>query len=393
MTGDGAVTFPDGSALPTGTDTAGTVYRKASLVDGLCELQFKAGNAPGKVGLEIRAEGCWPGGHEIHVLSSGLKSLKPKPEQLPPTTKPIDRMIGADISWLPEFEARGRTFFENGEEVDAVQLLKNHGLNYIRLRIFVNPELEAGYSPGKGYCGLDSTLAMAKRVKAAGMKLLLDFHYSDTWADPQKQFKPKAWEGLDYKVLTDTLQAYTTNVIRAFQDAGLTPEMVQVGNEINHGLVWPDGHIGNPDGLAGLLKAGVAGARDADPAIPIMMHVALGGQNDESVFWFDNMIARGVEFDIIGLSYYPRWHGTLDDLKANMHDLAARYGKPINVVEYSHFKKEVHDLVFNLPDDLGKGACIWEPLGWMSAIVDREGNVNEMIHVYDALNRAYLKQN
>lgn len=390
--GDGNVVFPDGSPLQTATDTSGTEYGIAMLRNGICHLLFVAGTEPDRVNVEAMATDCWPGGHEIHTLPADFNLMNPEPGQLAPTTKPIGRMIGADISWVPEMEARGRIIYENGQEVDAVRLLKNHGFNYIRLRIFVNPENEKGYSPGKGYCGLDSTLAMARRVKDAGMDLLLDFHYSDYWADPQKQFKPLAWEGLDYPDLCDTLKNYTAGVINAFKNEGLTPAMVQVGNEINHGIVWPDGHVGNPDGLAGLLKAGVAGVREADPEIPVMMHVALGGQNDESVFWFDNMIARGVEFDIIGLSYYPRWHGTLDDLKANLYDLNKRYRKPLNVVEYSQFKKEVHDIVFGLPDDMGKGACIWEPLSWMSAIVDRGGNVNSMIEVYDVLSRKYLAE-
>ncbi len=390
VTGKGSITLPDGEPAETDVDTAGTTFYHGKMNDGLCRMIFVAGDDPDRVGVEARVEGCWPGSHEIHTIDRYVSLMTPASEQLKPTTKPIDRMIGADISWLPEMEAKGRKFYENGQEMDAVHLLKNHGFNFIRLRIFVNPEHAEGYSPGLGYCGLDSTLAMARRVKEAGLKLLLDFHYSDTWADPQKQFKPHAWKGLDYPVLCDTLQAYTARVLRAFIAEDLAPEMVQVGNEINHGIVWPDGHIGNPDGLAGLLKAGVAGVRQVNPDIPVMMHVALGGQHEECVFWYDNMIARGVEFDIIGLSYYPRWHGTLDDLKANMLDLAERYKKPLNVVEYSHFKKEVHDIVFGLPGDLGKGACIWEPLGWMSTVVDRDGKVNALIEVYDGLNQEYL---
>jgi beta-galactosidase len=166
--------------------------------------------------------------------------------------------------------------------------------------------------------------------------------------------------------------------------------MVQIGNEINHGLLWPDGHIANLDGLAGLLRAGVEGAEAVAPQMPVMMHIALGGQNDEARFWLDNMIARGVEFDILGLSYYPRWHGTLEDLYGNLHDLANRYHKPINVVEYSDFKRPVHQIVFDLPQGMGKGAAIWEPLGWRSGLFDREGNVTGLMMVYDSLRTEYL---
>jgi len=166
--------------------------------------------------------------------------------------------------------------------------------------------------------------------------------------------------------------------------------MVQIGNEINHGILWPEGHISHPDQLADLLKAGIAGVAAADPGMPVMMHIALGGQNDEAVFWLDNMIARGVQFDIIGLSYYPRWHGTLDDLKNNMNDLVKRYNKPLNVVEYSDFKKQVHEIVFSLPGDMGKGACIWEPLSPRSDLFDRNGNTTKLFSVYDELKETYL---
>jgi len=166
--------------------------------------------------------------------------------------------------------------------------------------------------------------------------------------------------------------------------------MVQVGNEINHGMLWPDGHIGNPDNLAALLRAGVEAVESVDPAIPVMMHIALGGQHDESVFWLDNMIARGVRFDIIGLSYYPRWHGTLDDLKANLLALAERYHKPLNVVEYSWYKKEIHDIVFSLPGDMGKGTCIWEPFRWGETTTSRQGEVNDLLRIYNDIAARYL---
>jgi len=239
---------------------------------------------------------------------------------------------------------------------------------------------------------LQQTLAIARRIKDAGMQLLLDFHYSDYWADPQQQYKPLAWAGLDSKSLKDSVRVYTSHVIRALQEQGTPPAMVQIGNEINHGLLWPDGHISHPDELAALLKAGVAGTKAADPEMPVMMHIALGGQNDEAVFWLDNMLARGVEFDIIGLSYYPRWHGTLEDLQSNMQDLLVRYHKPLNVVEYSNYKREVHDIVFGLPDDMGKGACIWEPLNRRSGLFTENGEVTEVMQVYDELYEEYIHE-
>lgn len=399
VTGDGSISTVDGTSLPVLADTADVEYTPAKLANGVATFAFRAGTTTGRVEVEARSGILWPGSHQIHTVPADVEMMSPTPDQLPATTKSIDRMIGADISFLPQIESGagrfsqgGGRFFEDGQEVDAVELLKNHGFNYIRLRIFVNPENEEGYSPEQGFCGLDHTLAMARRIKDAGMGILLDFHYSDYWADPQQQNKPLAWADLDYEALKVAMSDYTASVLRAMESQGTLPDMVQIGNEINHGLLWPEGHIGNLDQLAGLLQAGVEGTEAVNPGMPVMMHIALGGQNDEARFWLDNMIARGVEFDVIGISYYPRWHGTLEDLHSNLHDLVDRYNKPINVVEYSNFKREVHDIVFGLPDDMGRGTAIWEPLGWRSGMFDREGNVTDLIQVYDEMNERYIPE-
>ncbi len=391
VAGKGRVVAADGSALPVQTDSTGQSYSLCHLSHGVGNLLFIAGTEPDRVRIEARAEGLWPGGHEIHTIPADFVLMKPTPGQCPPTTKSIDRMIGADISFLPQMEDRGTTFLEQGIPKDAIGILRDHGFNYIRLRVFVDPGHEKGYSPGKAYCGLDTTLSMARRIREAGMELLLNFHYSDYWADPQQQTKPYRWAELDFDALKDSVKTYTSNVLRALQQQGTLPAMVQVGNEINHGMLWPDGHISQPDQLARLLKAGAEGVAAVDPDIPVMMHIALGGQNEEAVFWLDNMIARGVTFDIIGLSWYPRWHGTLEDLQANLLNLAQRYHKPLNVVEYSNFKKEVHDIVFSLPDDLGKGACIWEPLNWRSGLFNQNEEVTELFSVYNEIRDKYMK--
>ncbi|PKP09356.1 MAG: hypothetical protein CVU09_11810 [Bacteroidetes bacterium HGW-Bacteroidetes-4] len=390
LSGDASLISNDGSPLEWKTDSTGLNYVVCKLQQGICQLKLLAGTNPGIVKLEARSGKLWPGAHEIHTLNSTFEYKKPTDAQLVPTTKFIDKMIGADVSFLPQLEDRGMKFYENGTEVDALSLLKSHGFNYIRLRIFVNPENEKGYAPEKGYCGLNYTLNMAQRVKNAGMKLLLDFHYSDYWADPQQQNKPLAWQNLDFESLKDSVEQYTSNVLMIFKSRNLLPDMVQIGNEINHGMLWPEGHIGNPDQLAGLIKAGVSGAKSVAPEVPLMMHIALGGQNKEAVFWLDNMIARGVTFDVIGLSYYSRWHGTLNDLNNNLNDLIQRYKKPVNVVEYSGFKKEVHDISFGLPDNMGKGACIWEPLNWHTDMFNQKGEVTRVISIYDELSKKYL---
>lgn len=222
------------------------------------------------------------------------------------------------------------------------------------------------------------------------MKFLLDFHYSDTWADPEKQFKPSAWKGQNFEQLKNTVFTYSHDVIKAMKEAGVTPDMAQIGNEINHGMIWPEGHINNLDSLAQLIYAGIQGVKAVDPSITIMIHIALGGQNEESKFFFDNMIMRGVPFDVIGLSYYPRWHNTLAELGYNLDDLARRYNKDVIVVEYSQLKKEVNELSFNVYGGHGKGSAIWEPLNTWEAFFDRQGKSNELLKLYNELNKEFI---
>ncbi len=299
--------------------------------------------------------------------------------------------IGADISWVPEQEAKGTKYSDKGVQKDVLEILKDHHFNWVRLRLFVDPTAENGYS-ADGFCGLEQTLAMAKRVKAAGMKFLLDFHYSDTWADPGKQFKPASWARSSGSGLEGQVYRYSNEVIKRFIQEGVKPDMVQVGNEVNHGMVWPQGKIENDsyESFAVMIRCASAGVRAADPSIKIMIHIACGGQNEESVKFFDKMIARDVKFDVIGESYYPRWHGTLDDLKANVNDLAKRSGKPVCVVEYQEHRKEVNDIVKAIPNGLGLGTFIWEATSpqW-GGLFDKDGKTTEHMQVYDAFYKSF----
>jgi arabinogalactan endo-1,4-beta-galactosidase len=223
------------------------------------------------------------------------------------------------------------------------------------------------------------------------MKFLLDFHYSDYWADPQQQNKPAAWAGQNFKTLKKSLYDYTVNVMQQLKAQGTTPDMVQVGNEINHGMVWPEGGINNLDSLAQLIYSGVKGVKDVSPQTYIMLHIALGGQNAEAKFFLDNMAKRNVPFDVIGLSYYPKWHGSPTDLTFNMADLANRYPQQVMVAEYSQLKREVNDIAFNVPNGKAVGSFIWEPLSTWEGIFGRDGKANDYMDVvYPEIAKKYL---
>jgi len=325
----------------------------------------------------------------------GLPPAAAQPPGRPPARPRLGKVLGADISFLPQLEARGLKFSDKGVEKDVLQILKDHHFNYIRLRIFNNPAADSGYSPHKGFCDLPHTLAMAKRVQAAGLRLLLDFHYSDTWADPQKQFKPQAWLALSGPALARAVRDYTKEVLLALQAQGTPPDMVQVGNEISHGLLWPDANTQLPDSLARydtlaqLVQAGSAAVRETSPRTLVMLHIALGGEAHLSNLWLDRVAAHKVDFDVIGQSYYPKWHGTIPDLKANLTQLAKRYKQDVVVVEYSERKREVNDAVFNLPGGKGKGSFIWEPLNTWEAVFDKQGRANELLPLYDEISQQY----
>ena len=361
------------------------------LFNGKAQVIIVAGKTPGSIGFEARSEGLWKGSTDI--FSVPISTTKIIQTNFSSEKKDIEKMLGADISFLPELENKGIKFSDKGIQKDAIQILKDHGFNYIRLRIFNSPGRDSGYSPKKNFCDLEHTKQMAKRIKVAGMKFLLDFHYSDYWADPGKQYKPDAWKNLNFSQLKDSVYQYTKNVIRELKAQGTAPDMVQVGNEINHGMMWPDGRISHPDSLAQLIITGTNAVKEISPKTIILLHIALGGQNDESVFFINSVLQRGVDFDVIGESYYPKWHGTLDDLRNNLTDLVNRYHKDVVVVEYSQLKNEVNDIDFNLPGGKGKGTFIWEPLSTWEKIFERDGKSNELINLYDEINKKYIRPN
>lgn len=248
---------------------------------------------------------------------------------------------GADVSIMPELERNGTKFYDNGIEQDGLTILKNHGVNWIRVRIWNNPYVVGPEGVGGGNTDEAKAIEMAKRAKALGMKVLVDFHYSDFWVDPGQQKKPDAWKNDSGDKLVDDVYAYTAKVMQDFNAQGVTPDMVQVGNELNNGMLWPEAQLteDNPNGykfLAKLLNAGLQAVHDNDKdnKVKTMIHLAGVDVNLYHTF-FDNLIVKNKvnDFDIIGMSFYPFWHGTMDDLKNTMNDVSAKYNKDVIAVE------------------------------------------------------------
>lgn len=252
-----------------------------------------------------------------------------------PAKRHMKFVKGMDLSTLLELERCGAKYYDNGEERDLLTIMKSYDVDTIRIRLWNDPWSETGESYGAGENDLKTSLEIAKRVTAAGFGVLLNFHYSDFWADPGKQIKPKAWADYGVKELEQAVYDYTLESMQTFLDAGVNITMVQVGNELSNGLLWPEGKVPNYDNIATFVNAGIHAVRKADATIPVMIHLDNGGNNALYREWFDNFTKRGEDFEIIGLSYYPFWHGSLQMLNDNMNDIAERYGKDLVIAEVS----------------------------------------------------------
>lgn len=329
-------------------------------------------------------------------------------------------LTGGDVSLLTKVEADGAIFRDGGQPRDCLEIFKSRGCNLMRLRLWVNPGGKNG-----PVCDLPYTIKLGQRIKREGFKLLLDFHYSDTWADPAHQRKPAAWQDLDFDALKQRVFDYSRDTIAAFKAAGALPDMVQIGNEISPGMLWPDGRTsGTPDAFekfAALAKAGIAGTKAGAGETPpqIMIHIECGGDKNRSQWFFDNLRQQGVEFDVIGFSYYPVWHGPVAQLKANLFNVAVRYGKPVIVVEAGYpwrgsnltdgdkkpmaypatpegqkqFLADVIATVRSVPNGLGRGVVWWAPEhiptkgqgSWSPrTLFDDEGNALPALGAMDA---------
>lgn len=242
---------------------------------------------------------------------------------------------GMDLSTLLEMERCGAKYFDQGKEMDILDIMKSYDVDTIRLRLWNDPKSETGEPYGAGNNDLAETIAIGKRVSDAGFGVLLNFHYSDFWADPGKQFKPKAWASYGVEELEKAVYDFTKESLTAVLDAGVNVTMIQVGNELSNGLLWPEGKMPNYDNIAKFVSAGIRACREIKADIPLMIHLDNGGKNELYRDWFDHYVERGEDFDYIGLSYYPFWHGSLQSLEDNMNDIAVRYGKELIVAEVS----------------------------------------------------------
>jgi arabinogalactan endo-1,4-beta-galactosidase len=292
------------------------------------------------------------------------------------TTNPADTIKintsalikGADVSWLTQMEASGVKFYNNdGVAQDCMQLLKDKGMNAIRLRAWVNP--------ADGWCNTDDVVAKAVRAQKLGMKIMIDLHYSDTWADPGKQPKPAAWQNLDFAGLKDAVSAYTISVMNALKGKGITPDWVQVGNETNDGMLWEDGRASkNMAAFAALISSGYNAVKSVSSSTKVIVHLANGYDNSLFRWLFDGLKANGAKWDIIGMSLYPttaNWQSYNEQCLANMNDMFSRYGSPVMIVEVGMAANEGTVCKAFLTDLLAKvstvkaaqglGVFYWEP--------------------------------
>jgi arabinogalactan endo-1,4-beta-galactosidase len=344
---------------------------------------------------------------------------------------------GADISSVSRVESGGSVFTENGQTIDPFIILRNHGINTIRLRLW--------HSPENGFNNLAETALLAQRAINAGMSFILDLHYSDTWADPGHQSKPALWEDIPYLALRDSVYAYTASVLSELERLHVTPDIVQIGNEITCGMLWDDGRVcGSFDTdaqwqkLRELITEGVRAVREhTDPqdSVSVMVHIDQGGDNEGSRWFFDHLENVLDDIDMIGLSFYPWWQGTLHELESNLTDLSQRYARDIVVVEAAYpwtlawydtthniigeenqlhegypasvngqtaYLVDILSLIRAVPEGRGRGLVYWAP-EWIPAqtfgspwenlaLFDFQGETLASLNAFDSVNVSVLPE-
>jgi arabinogalactan endo-1,4-beta-galactosidase len=310
---------------------------------------------------------------ELSSCKSKSNEFIIKKEDPPIITIPTNFAKGADISWITEQEAANLKFYNGaGTQKDIFAILKEQGMNTIRLRVWVNP--------ADGWCNKADVLAKALRAKAAGMRIMIDFHYSDTWADPGHQSTPTAWANHDINALKTDVYNYTVEVLSILKINGINPEWVQVGNETNNGMLWPLGkaaiHMAN---FAALVQSGYTAVKSIDSNIKVVVHISNGYDNALFRWIFDGLKANNTNYDVIGMSLYPtagNWQTYDAQCLANMNDMVSRYGKEVMVVEVGMpandpltCKSLVSDLITKVASvnhNKGLGVLYWEPQAYNS---------------------------
>jgi arabinogalactan endo-1,4-beta-galactosidase len=336
-------------------------------------------------------------------------------------TKSNQFVNGVDISMLKQVEENGGLFYEDGVQIDPIQIFKNKGINTARIKIW--------HAPSLNHNNLESVLEIANRANSVGLDLFLDFHYSDSWADPSSQSKPLAWVDLNFETLCDSIEQYSRHVITKLKNQNTLPKYVQIGNETDCGLLWPDGYVCDESDnefqwnkLRSLFMhaiEGVNSAIDTQDTLEIISHVSSGGN-----WFFSNLLETGIDIDILSISYYPMWHGALNDLNNNIETLGNQFQKPILIAETAYpFTLQWNDNTNNIlgfetqiledyeateegqflflrdlitlvnENDYGLGICYWAP-DWISTnqfgspwenqtLFDFDGELLDAISVFD----------
>ena len=350
----------------------------------------------------------------IVLLGSLVLRADLLPAQEPDPAQGVDLTyaVGADLSFLKSAEDRGVEFKEDGVVRPGLDIFRDHGYDWIRLRLF--------HTPTQLPNDLPYTIALAQEAKARGFKFLLDYHYADGWADPGKQPTPAAWDTTDIAVLVDSVYAWTRNTIQAFREAGVMPEMVQIGNEVRNGMMWPLGHLPeNWDNFARLFKAGVDGidaGRGQERRPLIMLHYDNGADTDGAKAFVDRFNDYDIPYDIIGYSYYPWWHGNLLELRGNLLSTLYNYpDKDVILVEAGYrprvyeegefaglppypadapggprkaFLEAVNETLLGISSPRIKGIFWWEPAsGCDRDFFDADCNARPVITVFDKFKR------
>ena len=329
-----------------------------------------------------------------------------------PCARAQDVIAGADVSFLRQMESRGVVFKDAGVAEPGLQILKNHGYTWVRLRVMVDPISLPNT--------LEYTIASAKDAKALGFKVLLDFHYSDDWADPQHQTVPRAWAKMSHAELQKAVFTYTRDTIAAMRKQHVLPDMVAVGNEITVGMMWPDGRLpAQWKNFADLLLAGIHGVdkgRGWSRRPAIMIHIDKGGNQAATKMFLDHLVQYHVPYDVLGQSFYPWWQGSLDDLKGNLAFVWNTYHKDVIVAETAYdwrtgenfkgqtppfpqtpegqrdFLGALDRVVREAPGGKVRGIFWWEPMAGGSIakrdLFDDEHEALPAIHVFDSPARA-----